>query len=75
MKCLICKMGATRPGRATVTLERNVTTLVIKNVPADICSNCGEEYVNSETTELLLRTAEEAVKSGVQVSVRDYVAA
>ncbi len=75
MKCLICKVGETRSGRATVTLERNATTLVIKNVPADICTNCGEEYVNSETTELLLRTAEEAVKSGVQVSVRDYVAA
>ncbi len=75
MKCVICKVGETRPGRATVTLERDGTTLVIKNVPADICANCGEEYVNAETTELLLRTAEEAVKSGVQVSVRDYAAA
>jgi YgiT-type zinc finger domain-containing protein len=75
MKCVICKAGETRQGRATVTLERNGTTLVIKNVPADICANCGEEYVDHETTELLLRTAEEAVKSGVQVSVRDYAAA
>jgi YgiT-type zinc finger domain-containing protein len=75
MKCVICKLGETRPGKATVTLERNVTTLVIKNVPADICRNCGEEYVSSETTALLLRTAEEAAKSGVQVCVRDYVAA
>jgi YgiT-type zinc finger domain-containing protein len=75
MKCAICKVSETRPGRVTVTLERDGTTLVIKNVPADICANCGEEYVNAETTELLLRTAEEAVKSGVQVSVRDYVAA
>jgi YgiT-type zinc finger domain-containing protein len=75
MKCVICKVSETRPGKATVTLERNGTTLVIKSVPADICSNCGEEYVNAETTELLLSTAEEAVRSGVQVSVRDYVAA
>ena len=75
MKCMICKAGETRPGRATVTLERDGTTLVIKNVPADICANCGEEYVSAETTELLLRTAEEAVKSGVLVSVREYVAA
>ena len=75
MKCVICKVGETRPGRATVTLERDGTTLVIKNVPADICANCGEEYVDAETTDLLLRTAEEAVRSGVQVSVRDYAAA
>jgi YgiT-type zinc finger domain-containing protein len=75
MKCVICKVGETQPGRATVTLERNGTTLVIKNVPADVRANCEEEYVNAETTELLLRTAEEAIRSGVQVSVRNYVAA
>jgi len=69
------KVSETRPGKATVTLERDGTTLVIKNVPAEICSNCGEEYVNAETTELLLSTAKEAVRSGVQVSVRDYIAA
>jgi YgiT-type zinc finger domain-containing protein len=75
MKCVICKVGETRPGRATVTLERDGTTLVIKNVPADICANCSEEYVDEATSELLLRIAEESVKSGIQVSVRDYAAA
>ena len=75
MKCVICKVGETRSGRATVTLERDGTTLVIKNVPADICANCGEEYVDDATTELLLKIAEECVRSGVQISVRDYAAA
>ena len=65
MKCVICRMGETRPGKATVTLERDGTTLVIKNVPADICANCGEEYVSADTTELLLGMAEESVWSGV----------
>ena len=74
MKCVICKVSETRPGRATVTLERDGTTLVIKNVPADICANCGEEYVDARTTDLLLGTAEEALRSGVLVSVRDYAA-
>jgi hypothetical protein len=58
-----------------VTLERDGTTLVIKNVPADICADCGEEYVDDGTTELLLKIAEESVRSGIQVSVRDYAAA
>lgn len=75
MKCTICKVGETRPGKATVTLERDGSTLVIKNVPADICANCGEEYVDARTSDLLLRTAEEAVRSGVTVSIRDYAAA
>ena len=75
MKCVICKYGETRPGKATVTLERDGATLVIKGVPAEVCSNCGEEYVSEDTTARLLKSAEEAVKAGVKVDVREYVAA
>jgi len=75
MKCVVCKNGETKPGKATVTLERNGTTLVIKGVPANVCTNCGEEYVDEGTTDRLLKTAEEAARSGVQVDVREYAAA
>ena len=72
MKCVICKTGETRPGKTTVTLERDGTTLVVKGVPASICANCGEEYVDEEATARLLRSAEEAVRARVQVDVREY---
>lgn len=75
MICLICKHGETRSGTATVTLEREGTTLVIKGVPAQVCANCGEEYVDEDITARLLHTAEEAVRTGVQVDVRQYAAA
>ena len=75
MKCVICRHGETAPGAATVTLTREDTTLVVKDVPAQVCGNCGEEYVDSEITERLLEAAEEAVKAGVQVDVRSYVPA
>jgi YgiT-type zinc finger domain-containing protein len=75
MKCVICKQGETRPGAATVTLTRETLTLVVKGVPAQVCENCGEEYVNETTTARLLQVAEEAVQAGVQVDVREYVAA
>jgi YgiT-type zinc finger domain-containing protein len=75
MKCIICKNGETKPGNATVTLEREGTTLVIKRVPADVCANCGEEYVDERITARLLKTAEEAARSGVEVEVREYIAA
>ena len=74
MKCVICKLGETRTGKTTVTLERDGTTLVIKGVPASVCANCGEEYVDEETTARLLQAAEEAVRARVQVDVREYVA-
>jgi len=75
MKCMICKQGETRSGKVSVTLERDKMTLVIKGVPARVCANCGEEYLDEATTTKLLRTAEEAVRAGVQVDIREYVAA
>lgn len=75
MKCVICKHGETRPGAATLTLSRDGTTLVIKGVPASVCANCGEEYVDEATTARLLRTAEEAVRAGVKVDIREYTPA
>ncbi len=75
MRCVVCKKGETEQGKATVTLEREGITLVIKGVPAAVCQNCGEEYVDEETTSHLLQMAEEAAKVGVQVDVRAYAAA
>ncbi len=75
MKCVICKQGETQVGTATVILERNGATIVIRHVPADVCTNCGEEYVDEETTAQLLAAAEQAAGEGVQVHVREYIAA
>jgi YgiT-type zinc finger domain-containing protein len=59
----------------TVTLERNGLTLVVKNVPARVCANCGEEYVDEEVATQLLATAEEAARAGVLVDIRAYAVA
>ena len=75
MKCVICKHGNTKDGKATVTLTRGEMTLVIKAVPAQVCANCSEEYVDETTTAGLLRSAEDAAAAGVQVEVREYTAA
>ena len=75
MECVICRHGETAPGAATVTLIRDETTLVVKDVPALVCDNCGEEYLEAETTDRLLKTTECDVRAGVQISVRSYVLA
>lgn len=75
MRCVICKQGGLKKGAATVTLERDLMILVFKKVPAEVCEVCGEEYVDEETTARLLATVEEAARTGVQVDIREYVAA
>ncbi len=75
MKCVICKLGETSPATTTVTLEQGSMTLVFKGVPAQVCDNCGEAYLDEATTARLLETVQDAARAGVQVAVRDYLAA
>ncbi len=75
MKCVMCKYGETQQGTTTMTLERDATTVVFKNVPAEVCQTCGEAYLDTTTTKHLLRIVEEAARTGVQVDVRSYAAA
>ena len=74
MRCVICMHGDTKLGTATVTLTREQLTLVVKDVPANVCENCGEEYVDEDISEQLFRMAEEVARAGIQVDVRRYIA-
>lgn len=75
MKCPICRVGETRPGTATLVLERAALTMVVRHVPAEVCENCGEEYVDEAAAAAALAHAEAAARSGVTVEVREFVAA
>ncbi|MDP2889376.1 MAG: type II toxin-antitoxin system MqsA family antitoxin [Bacteroidota bacterium] len=69
MDCVICKNGTTQDGLVTVTLERNGSIIAIKDVPAKVCNNCGEYYLDSEMTKEVLEKAEEAILKGVEIEV------
>ena len=71
---LICKNGISAEGNITITLERGNKIILFKEVPADICTTCGEEYVSSETTQKVLNKAEEIMNSGVMFEIRQFVA-
>jgi len=58
-----------------LTLERDGFTYVVKGVPAQVCPNCGEDYVNESVAGDLLTTAEQMAKPGAQVDTRQYIAA
>ena len=73
MRCVICR--TTKPGITTITLERGCLTMVVKCVPALVCPNCGEAYLDEDVTAKLLKDAEERGNAGAQVKIRQYVAA
>lgn len=61
-------------GETTVLLERGASIIIIKNVPAYICENCGEKYYDSDITRQVMRRAEEAVQKGTELEVLRLVA-
>jgi YgiT-type zinc finger domain-containing protein len=75
MKCVICKNGQTESGFTSVTLEREGMLFVVKQVPAQVCSNCGEAYLNEKTTSAILGMAQKAFIGGIQLEICSYKAA
>lgn len=72
MNCIVCRNGDTHPGTTSVTFHRDGRTLVVNEVPAEVCENCGEAYIAEDVTAELLRIAAEAREAQAIVLVRDY---
>ena len=69
MTCPICKHGETQQGLVTFTLEKAGGLVVFKNVPAQVCDNCCDFYLDSATTQMLLDRAAEVLSKGVEIEV------
>ena len=74
MTCTLCKLGETKPGLVTVTLERGSTTVIIKEVPGQVCENCGEYYLDQAVTEQVFSMAEDAVSRNTEVEIIRFAA-
>lgn len=61
-------------GETTVLLERGASIIIIKDVPAFICENCGEKYYDSDITRQVMQRAEQAVQKGAELEVLRLVA-
>lgn len=75
MKCVVCRFGEVAPGTTTYNLNSEVMTLVVKEVPADVCDACGEGYLAPEVSTQLHDIVEDAKKAGVEFMVRKYAPA
>lgn len=74
MKCVICKTGNTQLGKTTVTLQREQTVVVIKDVPAQVCEDCGEYYLDDTVARSIYAQADEAVQRHTEVEIIRYAA-
>ena len=63
MKCVVCKETDTRRGVVTIRLRRGEATCVVNDVLAQVCPNCGEEYLDAEVAAEVLRSSQEQARS------------
>ncbi len=74
MKCIICKSGETHLGFTTVTLAHKGGTVVIRNVPADVCDLCGEYYLDEEATKAVMGRSRDAEARGSELEIVEFEA-
>ena len=74
LACVVCRTGTLKRGVTTVTLYRGDTVVVIKNVPANVCKQCGEPVLDEHVADRISRLADDAVERGAEVEILRYAA-
>ncbi len=69
MECALCHNGTTKNGLVTVSLERGGTIVLIKKVPAEVCTNCGHYYLSEEMAADVLKRGNEAISKGAELEI------
>ena len=66
--CPLCN-GTKRPGTTTFTADLGFGVVVIRRVPASVCSQCGADWIEDKVAEHIERLVEEARVKRSQVEV------
>jgi len=75
MKCPNCKVEL-KSGTTVLTFSMEANRiLVVKDVPAMICEQCGEESLDLEVSKNVEMQVEKALSDGISMGFIDYYAA
>jgi YgiT-type zinc finger domain-containing protein len=65
MKCLVCKHNRFKKGVTVLPIERGNAILLVTDIPARVCENCGETYLDEETAQDVQDLANETLSGEV----------
>lgn len=71
MNCALCK-GDLKMGEVNHIVDLGNGIIIIKNVPAKICSQCGEYYVDTKTAMRLEDIVEDFKRNIAEVLIIKY---
>jgi len=67
-KCPLCR-GEKKPGATTYSVDLGFGVVVVRNVPAKICNQCGEEWIEEKVAKELEKIVENAHLTQCQLEV------
>ena len=71
MKCLMCK-GNLENKNTTFMVELDECIVIIKNVPSQVCKQCGETSYSDEVSAQLEKLVNEVRNSITEITVLNY---
>lgn len=71
MKCFKCEENLEEK-KVNYVVDLSETIIIIKGVPARVCSKCGEKYYDDETAENIEKIVNQLKLLSVEVTVVNY---
>ena len=71
MNCFKCKVEL-KEKEVNYMVDLENTIIIIKDVPAKVCTNCGEQYFYDEVSENIERIVAQLKNLSVEVTVVNY---
>ena len=73
MICVMCK-GEMTPGKVNFPVDLEENFILIKEVPALVCKQCGEHFLDDATAKRIEEIVETARSSNVEIEVLRFAA-
>ena len=74
MNCPLCRNGRFTDGKTTMTVEKGDAILVVRDIPARVCDNCGDGFIRESIGRKVSQLVQDELRKGVQMEVLNFAA-
>lgn len=71
MNCFMCK-GELEEKKVNYIVDLENTIIIIKEVPAKVCTQCGEQFFDDETSENIEKIVNQLKQLAIEVTIVNY---
>ena len=71
MNCFVCK-GNIEEKKVNYVVDLENTIIIIKGVPAKVCTQCGEQYFEDEIAENIEKMVNQLKQLSTEVTIVNY---